>query len=107
MAEISTDFSLSLRGLCQSDSHFGKICNEVEKGCDSRIGLGSPETQVSRAKEMRQQQYSIQGGLLFRNGKVCVPDVDDIRQKVLFECHDVPSAGHPGIQRTLALVKRF
>ncbi|MCO5562529.1 hypothetical protein L7F22_016156 [Adiantum nelumboides] len=106
MAEISIDFYLALRGLCCSDRHFGKVWNEVEMGGDSRIGLGDPKTQMSRAEETRQRQYSIQAGLLFRNGKVCVPEIDEIRQKVLFECHDVPSAGNPGIQRTLALVKR-
>ncbi|MCO5566889.1 hypothetical protein L7F22_020572 [Adiantum nelumboides] len=47
MAEISTDFYLAFRGLYRSDRHFGKVWNEVEIGCDSRIGLGDPETQVN------------------------------------------------------------
>ncbi|MCO5572214.1 hypothetical protein L7F22_025966 [Adiantum nelumboides] len=47
MAEISTDFYLSLRGLCRSDRHFGKLWNEVEKGLDSRTGLDVPEIQGS------------------------------------------------------------
>ncbi|MCO5593072.1 hypothetical protein L7F22_047078 [Adiantum nelumboides] len=47
MAEISTDFYLSLRGLCRSDGHFGKIWNEVKAEHDSHTGLGGPETQKS------------------------------------------------------------
>ena len=39
-------------------------------------------------------------------GRVCVLDNDDIRRQILFERHDSPSAGHPGIQKTYVLLKR-
>ena len=43
-------------------------------------------------------------GLLYRNGKVCVPDLPEVKKRILFECHDAPSVGHPGIHRTLVLI---
>ena len=49
--------------------------------------------------------YYIANGLLYRNSKVCIPHIKDIKIKILYECHDAPSVGHPGVQRTLALIK--
>ncbi|XP_024519172.1 uncharacterized protein LOC112342112 [Selaginella moellendorffii] len=39
-------------------------------------------------------------------GRVVVPRVDKLIKRILVECHDVPSAGHPGVLRTYMLVKR-
>ena len=48
--------------------------------------------------------FYIANGLLYRNGKVCVPNLLKARKKILFECHDVPSIGHPRIHHTLVLI---
>ena len=35
-----------------------------------------------------------------------MPLDNDIRRQIMYECHDNPSAGHPGIRKTYALVCR-
>ena len=44
--------------------------------------------------------------MLKRNGKVVVPNQNNLRQRVIRECHDSPCAGHPGVEKTYDLVKR-
>ncbi|KZV20432.1 hypothetical protein F511_30933 [Dorcoceras hygrometricum] len=45
-------------------------------------------------------------GLIYTNGsRLYVPAHGGLRGEVLKECHDSKWAGHPGIQRTLALVE--
>ena len=62
-------------------------------------------TTTSNAMQ-RYKNFSIDKGFLLHKGRVCVPSDDDIRRQILYECHDSPSAGHPGIRKTYALVRR-
>lgn len=50
--------------------------------------------------------YSVDDGLLLREGLVCVPDNQDLKRMILEECHDSPMAGHFGITKTFDLVSR-
>ena len=45
-------------------------------------------------------------GFLLKEGKAVVPDVHGLRAHILQELHDSPYAGHQGVKRTLALVRR-
>ena len=45
-------------------------------------------------------------GLLLQNGKVYVPDLNDLQLRVLRYRHDHLLAGHYGVNKTLALVRR-
>ena len=54
----------------------------------------------------RWKNFSIQDGYLLHKGRICVPTDKDIRRQILYECHDSPSAGHSGIRKTYALVRR-
>ena len=42
--------------------------------------------------------FHITNGLLYRGGQVCVLILLNMKQKILHECHDAPSVGHPGKQ---------
>jgi hypothetical protein len=44
------------------------------------------------------------GILLYRN-KVYVPNSQELRNLILKEMHNVPYAGHPGYQKTIATVR--
>jgi hypothetical protein len=44
------------------------------------------------------------GTLLYKN-KIYVPNVQDLKLMILNEMHNVPYAGHPGYQKTVAAVK--
>jgi hypothetical protein len=45
-------------------------------------------------------------GLLLHEGLLFVPNVGDLRTRVLKSCHDHPLAGHPGQTKTLELLRR-
>jgi restriction endonuclease S subunit len=47
------------------------------------------------------KDYKMEAGLLFYQGRILVPDADDLREELLRVYHDSPMAGHPGRQRTL------
>src|SRR4051812_2400160 len=44
--------------------------------------------------------------LYYFQERLCIPDVASIRQDILHEAHDTKTAGHLGIAKTTALVKR-
>ena len=46
------------------------------------------------------------GALLTKGPRLFVPRAGNLRQMLMRECHDTPWAGHPGWQRTLALLKQ-
>ncbi len=63
--------------------------------------------QLRQHAEYGDMQLNPQGLLYVKKGgqrKIVVPW--SLRQKVLKECHDLPSVGHVGIRRTLELVER-
>ncbi len=41
------------------------------------------------------------------NNQVAVPDVPNLRQEILFELHDAPYSGHPGVAKTKQAVKNL
>ena len=43
-------------------------------------------------------------GLVYHKGRVYIPPDNGLQTEVLQQCHDLPSAGHPGIHGTLDLV---
>jgi hypothetical protein len=45
-------------------------------------------------------------GLWYFQNRIAVPNVASVRQAILAECHDCPSAGHQGVTKTLQRVAR-
>ena len=57
------------------------------------------------AKELAEglpSQFYWQNGYLYCQGRLYVPDVPELRQRLLSEHHDIPIAGHLGRDKTLA-----
>jgi hypothetical protein len=52
------------------------------------------------------KDYQMEAGLLFYQGKIVVPDNEDLKRDLISAFHDSPIAGHPGQQQTLELVSR-
>ena len=53
-------------------------------------------------------QYVVRGGLMYSQGKLCVPPTSAaLILKPLQECHDSPLAGHYGVARTEALLAQY
>ena len=59
-----------------------------------------------RSKPLPTRWSEDPNGLLLHDSKVYVPDVDDLRLRVLRYRHDHPLSGHYGVNKTLALIRR-
>ena len=62
---------------------------------------------IKLASEGKARRFWVKDGLLFvKGGRLFVPRVGDLRRMLMWECHDMLSAGHPRWQRTHALLKQ-
>ncbi|QRW20747.1 Retrotransposable element Tf2 protein [Rhizoctonia solani] len=52
------------------------------------------------------RDYDWEEDLLWYQGKLVIPDAENLKEQLLREFHDSPLAGHPGQQRTLELLSR-
>jgi len=51
--------------------------------------------------------YTVKNGLIYdEKNRVFIPDDKQIKQEIMNECHDVPTAGHMGMNKTFLLVTR-
>ncbi|CAM8954210.1 unnamed protein product [Rhodiola kirilowii] len=48
--------------------------------------------------------HLLRDGLLLHNGKLLVPHNSALRELILFEYHNTPTSGHPGVARTFARI---
>ena len=106
--KIKSEFLESLRGKCAHDQSYEKVWNVVSLRDPIHSELSSTQgsTLVNEAEHNRWKHFSIDDGYLLHKGRVCVPRDIDTRRQILNECHDSPSARHPGIRKTYALVRR-
>jgi hypothetical protein len=44
-------------------------------------------------------------GIQLRKNRLFVPNVQDLKRMILHEIHNAPYAGHPGYQKTMAVIK--
>lgn len=51
-------------------------------------------------------RYEESTGLWYFQQRIAVPSVPSVRQAIIAECHDCPSAGHQGVTKTLQRVAR-
>jgi len=54
------------------------------------------EMKKARVKELRGNEWKIEGELVLKEGKVYVPKDEELRMEVIQLHHDVPAAGHGG-----------
>ena len=57
-------------------------------------------------RELRGNEWKIEGELVLKEGKVYVPKDEELRVEVIRLHHDVPAAGHGGRWKTVELVTR-
>ena len=104
----------NLRGQYEHDQSYKEVWKSVLRRDPSPmdsaqlVANNATPTQASTATSNEMQRWkknSTTQGLLLHKGTVCVPSDNDIRLQILYECHDSPSAGHPGIRKTYALVR--
>jgi len=49
-----------------------------------------------RVKELRGEEWKLEGDLVLKEGKVYIPKDEELRAKVVQLHHDVPAVGHGG-----------
>ena len=54
------------------------------------------EMKSAGVKELRGNEWKIEGDLVLKEGKVYVPKVEELRGEIIRLHHDVPAAGHGG-----------
>lgn len=65
------------------------------------------DSYYSREPKSSGLKFNEESGLWYLNGdRIAVPNVATVRQTILAECHDCPSAGHQGVTKTLQRVAR-
>ena len=60
----------------------------------------------TKVKELREDEWKIEGKLVLKEEKVYVPKDEELRAEVIWLHHDVPMARHGGRQKTIELVTR-
>jgi len=50
----------------------------------------------ANVKELRGEEWRIEGDLVIKEGKIYVPKDTGLRMEVIWLHHDVPAAGHGG-----------
>jgi len=64
------------------------------------------EMKRARVKELRGNEWKIEGELVLKEGKVYIPKDEELRMEVIWLHHDIPAAGHEGRWKTVELVTR-
>jgi hypothetical protein len=70
------------------------------KGCKRK------ESRVLQEMEKRWKKLWENEGVIYQNGKIYIPNSQEIHDCILHEHHYLPNVGHPGIHQMLELVKR-
>ena len=105
VGETRREVSVSPTRLVES-SGYSSEPDSSGVGPSSPLFASASKGGVKLRRREKYANYSIDDGYLLYKGRVCVPTIGDFRRQILKESHDSPSAGHPGIQKTYALVKR-
>ena len=64
------------------------------------------EIKKAKVKNLQENKWQMEGGLVFKEGKVYVPKDEELRAEIIYMHHDVPAAGHRGRWKTVELVTR-
>jgi len=64
------------------------------------------EIKKTKVKELRGDEWKIEGELVLKEGKVYVLEDKELRAEVIWLHHDVPSAGYGGRWKMMELVTR-
>jgi len=84
------------------------IIEKIKKarGKDEEVVRVVEEMKKANVKELRGEEWTIEGDLVIKEGKVYVPKDTELRAEVIWLHHDVPAAGHGGRWKMVELVTR-
>jgi len=64
------------------------------------------EIKKVRVRELRREEWKIEGELVLKEGKIYIPKDVELRTKIIWLHYDVLVAGHEGQWKTIELVTR-
>lgn len=100
----STDLICSFISKVKLPTGLGSSELRFQQRLDPQIGPFFSLRKVNKQKFSK--HFSLQNGVLYRKTKfgfaMCVPNT--LRNTILYFCHDVPAAGHMGVEKTLGRV---
>ena len=64
------------------------------------------EMKKAGVRELRGNEWKMEGDLVLKEGKIYVPKDKELRTEVVWLHHDVPAAGHGGRWKTVEMVTR-
>ncbi|KAL3675441.1 hypothetical protein R1sor_025389 [Riccia sorocarpa] len=83
------------------------IITEVKVDADFWTKLiNATKTDEEIVRAQKHQGVSTNQGIVFKEGRVWIPQETSLRHTILAECHDSPIAGHVGIEKTLETLQR-
>jgi len=84
------------------------IIEKIKKarGKDEEVVRVVEEMKKANVKELRGEEWTIEGELVIKEGKIYVPKDTELRAEVIRLHHDVPAAGHGGRWKMVELVTR-
>ena len=88
------------------DSIYRKVleANKSDEGCSGyRIAIEKGE---KTWKGIPLQNCSVKQGALYKNDVLWVPDDERLLARLIEDVHDPPASGHPGVHRTMDLLRR-
>uniref|UniRef100_A0AAV1UT10 Integrase zinc-binding domain-containing protein n=1 Tax=Peronospora matthiolae TaxID=2874970 RepID=A0AAV1UT10_9STRA len=95
-----------VRKAYKEDESLLRLMDYVSNPCNQELKSLSPQYRSST------ERYSVRDGLLYYtadNGgtpPVVVPAHNDLRLRIMYECHDAPTSGHRGREKTYLMVSR-
>jgi Integrase zinc binding domain len=72
----------------------------------SHIRIAQQEHLEELEKWVKKHNLTQEGGIWTCNGQLAIPSDNTLRRSVLVKMHDDPSAGHPGILKTIQITGR-
>ncbi len=111
--ELRSELLESLKRTCEHDHSYAKVWQQAVVKRDPSHSNSSVDEAATSSSTLSNDELTIWKCFHMRwlltpqgKGRVCVPMDIDTRCQILYECHDSPSAGHSGIRKTYALVRR-
>jgi hypothetical protein len=96
----ATDPPSQARGTALSAK--GQLLADIKDAC-----RGDPAyVAAQKKKRLSSDPLQVNGGFLYHADRLYIPADTALRTRLLHECHDTPTAGHVGTEKTLELAKR-
>ena len=74
---------------------------------DEEIVKVVEEMKKAEVKELRGNEWQMEGDLVLKEGKVYIPKDEELRAEVIWLHHDVLAAGHGGRWKTVELAGKL